>query len=322
MIMKTETFQDRNSKGTDTDVVTMNEKYYKLNNCYVSINLPRKWSELSYAGEYRVPQGLNPNAGSWPLCFLRRNKHGKFTTLDGEIITFQIQHPSNFNFDQELLIVKDTLRNLTQKQINIAEYWGDGPPTKQWTPVIDRLIDTYNFSPARAARVLGAVQAGINDAIIVTWYYKYLWDVLRPNQLDQHLVTLICTPKFPAYPSGHSVVAGTAETILSYFFPPEAEDLRKLAEEASISRLFGGVHFPADLDEGLRLGRQIGQIIVEILSSQYDSAQSAIDVPITKDLNAELIPPPYEQVIPYPSRVRSCDLPLLPKYYQEEKNDS
>ncbi|MFZ5967724.1 MAG: vanadium-dependent haloperoxidase [Bacillota bacterium] len=277
------------------------------------VNLPRKWSQLSYAGEARVPQGLDPSAGSWPLYFMKRDQAGDFTTLDGKKITFEIQNPDNFNFDEELVIVQETLDNLTYKQKQIACYWGDGPATKQWTPIIDRLIDTYNLSPVRAARVLAAVQAGINDAFIIAWYYKYLWDVPRPNQLDQKLLTYICTPRFPTYPAGHSVISGTAEVILSYFFSPEAERLKALAEEDSISRLYGGVHFPADLSEGLRLGRQIGEIVVDVLKNQRDNHQSMIDAPIIINKHAKLMPPPYKQVIPYPPRARACDLPLLPE---------
>lgn len=276
-------------------------------------NQPRKWSELSYAGESRISQGLDPGSGSWSTYFIRLQDSGVFTTLDGQPITFDIQNPDNFNFDQSLQIVKYIQKHLTPQQRIIAEYWGEGPATKQWTPIIDRLIDIYGLSPVRAARVLAAVQAAINDAFVVTWYFKNLWDVPRPCQLDQRLATAICTPKFPSYPSGHSVISGTAEVVLSYFFPPEAEKLKALAEENSISRLYGGVHFIEDLDEGLRLGRQIGRIVVAELEKQGDRNQSRIDIPILIDRHADLSPPPYEQVIPYlPLRVRVCDLPLVP----------
>lgn len=276
------------------------------------VNLPRKWSELSYAGESRVPQGLDPGAGSWYLYFFRKKGNGDFTTPDGQPVSFEIQNPNNFDFDKLLHGVKDTLNNLTPKQRLIAEYWGDGPATKQWTPIIDRLIDTYGFTPVRAARVLGAVQAGINDAFVITWYFKYLWDVPRPNQLDQKLITAICTPKFPGYPSGHSVISGTAQVILSYFFAPEAERLKELAEECSISRLYGGVHFTADLSEGLRLGRHIGRMIVDALRSQGEMNQVMIDIPVDGDKHADLLPPPYKQAISYPPRYNDCGLLLLP----------
>jgi hypothetical protein len=274
--------------------------------------LQKKWSELPYPGECEPPIGLDPYAGSWYTFFFRKNENGLLTTLDGSPVCFDIQNPDEINFYKSLLKVKHVLKNLTPEQFRIAEYWGEGPATKQWTPIIDRLIDTYGLSPARAGRVLAAVQAGINDAFVITWYFKYLWDVPRPVQLDRRLETALCTPYFPAYPSGHSVISGTAEVILSYFFPPEAERLRDLAYENAISRLYAGVHFKEDLTEGLKLGRQIGRIVVEELRSQRDMQNRPIDIFVTEDRKANLPPPPYEQIIPYHSRARDCDLPLIP----------
>ncbi|QUH25252.1 vanadium-dependent haloperoxidase [Serpentinicella alkaliphila] len=304
------------SNGSLEDMIATVEdkKVSRKNNRKNRIKRPmKKWYQLPYAGETERPKGIDPAAGSWPLYYIRRNRKGQFISSDGKLIKFDIENPDNIDFCKELALVKKTLRNVTKHQKVIADYWGDGPATKQWTPIIDRLVDTYNLSPAQSARVIAAVQAGINDAFVVTWYFKYLWEIPRPNQLDHNLLTVICTPKFPAYPSGHSVISGTAEVILSYFFPTEAEKLKELAEENSISRLYGGVHFLADINEGLRLGRQIGRIIVDILRGQFDSNGKLIYEPVLKPLHAELNPPPYEQVIPYTPRARLCDLPLLPE---------
>jgi hypothetical protein len=263
-------------------------------------NLPRRWSAISYPGETLTPAGIDPAAGSWPLYFLNRDHDGRFFSLKGTPVNFKIQQPENFDFYQELMVVKQTLQNLTPHQKEIAKYWGFGPPSKQWTPIIDRLIDTYGITPNRAARVLASVQAGVSDALVITWYYKYLWDVPRPVQLDRGLSTVLPTPRFPTYPAGHSTFAGAAESILSYFFPPEAQRLHELAEECSISRLYAGIHFPCDDSEGLRLGRQIGQIAVDILSSQGQDSHNLVDLPITLNRNAVLPPPPHKQIIPYP----------------------
>lgn len=275
-------------------------------------SVPLKWSEIPYPGECRLPQGLDASAGSWDTYFFKRNKSGLLTTLDGESIAFDILNPNDIDFDKSLLMVKRVQKNLTAHQRLIAEYWGDGPATKQWTPIIDRLIDTYGLSPAHGARVLAAVHSGINDAFVITWHFKYLWDVPRPIQLNRKFATAICTPKFPTYPSGHSAIAGTAEAILSYFFPSEADRLRALAEENSISRLYGGVHFKEDLTEGMKLGHQIGKIVVRELKGQRDMNHKAIDTPVTEDRHADMQPPPYEQAISFSSRVRDCDLPLIP----------
>lgn len=259
------------------------------------------WSRLAREIAGRKVVGLEPQAGSWPMFYFKKNKWGQITDLNGRQVPIRIRNPFSIDFrGKELQIVQQFNKNLTKRQRVIAQYWGFQPPTKQWTPIIDRLIDTYDLAPPRAARVLGVVQAGINDALVITWLLKYRWDVARPNQLDQNLKTVIPTPQFPAYPSGHAAVSGVAEVILKYFFPAEAKRLNSLAEEDAISRLYAGVHFQVDNTEGLRLGRQLGHHIVRILRKQRDSKGKRVDTPFVRSRNAVLPPPPYKQVIPFP----------------------
>ena len=276
-------------------------------------NLPRKWSDLAYAGEVRVPPADESETHSWPLFFLNRNDQGHFTDDRGQPLALDIRHPDAINFETEQLeAVRQTLSGLTQEKICMAEYWNAGPPTKQYTPIIDRLIDTYKLTATRAARILAAAYGGINDAMVVTWHLKYKFNVPRPNQLDQNLQTIVCTPYHPSYPAGHAVAAGCMEAILGYFFSPEKNRLKCLAEECSISRVYAGVHYPADVIEGLRLGRYIGEKITCILEKQNNSLGCKIDYTITKNLSASLMPPPYEQVIKF-ERKRACHSLLDPR---------
>ena len=172
-------------------------------------------------------------------------------------------------------------------------------PAKQWTPVIDRLIDTYDVPPTTSGRILSAVHGAMNDAFVIVWDLKYGFDVARPNQYDQTMKTLLCTPRFPTYPSGHATVSGCAETVLSYFFPREARNLQRIADDNALSRLYAGVHFPIDNDEGLNLGRYIGNIIVNHLKTQENFDLDPIDKPYRKYKNADLFPENYKQFIPF-----------------------
>ena len=61
-------------------------------------------------------------------------------------------------------------------------------------------------------------------------------------------------------------MSGATSTVLSYFFPGDADKLNSLAEDASIFRLYGGIHFSSDLTNGLSLGRQLGKLAIEVLS--------------------------------------------------------
>lgn len=150
----------------------------------------------------------------------------------------------------------------------------------------------------------------MNDAFVITWYLKFKWKIPRPNQLDRKLATVICTPKHPSYPSGHAVVAGCAQIMLSYFFPPESNRLHKLAEECATSRLYGGVHYPIDNQEGLRLGRQIGKIIVDHFKKQKDSNHKRIDCCINENKRVKLPPPPYKQQLPYLGDIKCKSLTI------------
>ncbi len=260
----------------------------------------RLWPCWPYAGETKPP--INPVeslAGLWPMSYLRRSKGVRLTDLWGNPIKLYIRNPNYVDWYHQLNKVLRAAAALTPRQIAIAKYWGTGVPSKQWTPIIDRLIDTYNLSPPKAARVLAAVHAGINDALVAAWYFKYKWLVARPNQYDHSFASVLCTPRFPTYPSGHAAMAGSAEIILSYFFPPEKTRLRELAEECAVSRLYAGVHFPVDNHEGLRLGRQIGYLAVYVLENQKNALNKPVDLPILKNFYADLQPPPYKQAIPF-----------------------
>ena len=260
-----------------------------------------RWTDIPYAGEQRPPllnEGVEFEAGKWKTYFIEHSRRHGFKKIDGRPIRLAIQDPQTIDWYQELKQVQKTLSQLTEDQIKIAVYWGEGPPSKQWIPIVDRLIDTYGVEAPRAARILGAVFSGMNDAFVVCWSLKYLWLVPRPNQLDPKLATVICTPKHPSYPSGHATISGAAEVILSYFFPAERRKLRELAEENAKSRLYAGVHYPIDNDEGLRLGRQIGRIVVEELKKDTVGG-SPLDRPFSDYRDADLYPHGYRQAIPF-----------------------
>ncbi|MDX1699428.1 MAG: vanadium-dependent haloperoxidase [Melioribacteraceae bacterium] len=265
-----------------------------MNNNYL------KWSKVNYAGESHPPvDPVTPSAGSWSLTYLKKDKNNNFLDPNRRPLKLPIKQPNQIDFEKELQLVKRTLRSITPIQKKLAVFYGTGVPTKQWTPIIDRLIDTYEVTPVYAARILAATHMAINDTMIVVWNLKYKWNVARPNQYDQQLKTLICTPRFPTYPSGHASMSGCAEVLLSYFFPKEASKLRKIAEDDAVSRLYGGVHFTIDNNEGLKLGRYIGHVIVKHLKTQRNADRTPIDTPFTNNRNAKIDADNFQQFIPF-----------------------
>jgi membrane-associated phospholipid phosphatase len=259
-----------------------------------------KWSKVPYAGEDFPPSNpVTPLAGRWPLFFLKRDDDGYFLDPFGKRLKLPIKHPRLINFEKELAIVQRTIRNLTPIQEKIAIFYGTGVPTKQWTPVADRLIDTYDVPPAQAARILAVLHGALNDTMVAVWELKYQYNVARPNQYDREMETLICTPRFPAYPSGHAAMSGCAEVILSYYFPTEKKKLERIAKEDAVSRLYAGVHFPSDNSEGLKLGRAIGHLIVRFLKREQDNYRGTIDQRYREHFDAEIFAEDYQQYIPF-----------------------
>ena len=236
-----------------------------------------------------------------------------------------IKNPNVIDFNKELEEVKCSLERLTPIQEKIAIYYGTGVPTKQWTPIIDRLIDSYGVSPVYAARILATVQMAVNDTMIVVWNLKYKWDVARPNQYDQNLETILCTPRFPTYPSGHASMSGCAEVILSYSFPREAIKLQKISEEDAKGRLYAGVHFPIDNNEGLKLGRYIGRVIVKHLKTQRNRSGYSIDEPFKEFCNADIFANDFKQYIPFnfkdecSSLIVSKEVSIVPNAHKKQK---
>lgn len=273
------------------------------------------WTELPYPGEQRPPKNPEePLSGNWPLYYLIHSQTGGFKDSFGNVTNLRFKDPAKIDFNKELLIVRKTLKKLTNRQKLIATYWGTGVASKQWAPIIDRLIDSYGSTAPGAARILAAAYAGINDAFTVAWFIKYRYLVARPTQLDRTLPTVLRTPRHPSYPSGHAAVAGAASTILKYFFPSEAARLDDLAEECALSRLYGGIHFLVDNNEGLKLGRQIGNIAVRTLKNAVYLDSRPIDNPPLLFKNAQLPPPPYRQAIPF----NFADKFILPSFHPRQ----
>lgn len=75
--------------------------------------------------------------------------------------------------------------------------------------------------------------------------------------------TVVTTPNFPSYTSGHSTVSGGAAVVLAELFPDESETFHAQAREAAWSRFWAGIHFSHDNDEGLTVGRRIGEKAVQ-----------------------------------------------------------
>ena len=118
------------------------------------------------------------------------------------------------------------------------------------------------------ARVYTVLNVAYHDAVIAIFDSKYTYWGIRPNQYDTTFKPLIETPPFPGYPSGHAAGAATSCAVMSYFFPEDAKQFQKLAQDCADSRFYAGIHFKTDDEVGLKMGAAIGKYVVDTWMKQ------------------------------------------------------
>jgi len=184
-------------------------------------------------------------------------------------------------YARETREVYEVSRGLTAEQKRIAERWADGAgtvtPPGHWNQIALDLIRSHRLSDRAAARLLAALNTAQADAFIACWDSKFTYWSERPvtairRELDPTWLPYIATPPFPSYVSGHSTTSGAASTVLAARFPSDARRLRAWADEAAVSRLYGGIHFRSDNEAGLVLGRKVGRVAVERYDLRRGSA--------------------------------------------------
>lgn len=152
--------------------------------------------------------------------------------------------------------------HVTRERLAIVHKWADGAgtytPPGHWDEIASRYIEAANMSEVRAARVFAYLNMALHDAAVVCWETKFYYFNARPSQVDPSIKTSTGVPNFPAYTSGHSTYSGAAAEVLGYFFPGDANFFLEQAQEASLSRLYGGIHYRSDCEVGLAHGKRVG----------------------------------------------------------------
>ncbi len=188
-------------------------------------------------------------------------------------------------FYKQAYEVYDTVRNLTPEQRAIAKFWADDAmlsvtPPGHWVSIAAMMIKRENLPLDRAVELMARLGISLGDAFIGCWHAKFEYDLLRPvtyirRVIDKTWEPVLITPPFPEYPSGHSTQSGAAAEVLTAFFgddvafvdetgsadglePRSFRSFHEAANEAGISRLYGGIHFREAIDRGLAQGRCIG----------------------------------------------------------------
>ncbi len=168
----------------------------------------------------------------------------------------------------DIEILKNYAENMTDEYRRIANFWQDGlgtyTPPGHWNTIAKELIVSNKMNPLRTARTYAYLNMAMMDAGISCWDAKYYYHYPRPIQVIEGFETIAGTPNFPSYTSGHSVFSAAGAEVLAYIFPTEASTLRAWAEEAAISRVYGGIHWTFDATIGTQQGINVAGYTIDV----------------------------------------------------------
>lgn len=169
---------------------------------------------------------------------------------------------------KDVVILKEYADNMTEEKRRIANFWQDGlgtyTPPGHWNRFANEFMVESKMNPLRSARTLAYMNMAIMDSGISCWDAKYYYHYPRPIQMIDGFKTIAGTPNFPSYTSGHSVFSAAASEVLAYIFPDKAALVRGWAEEAAISRVYGGIHWTFDATVGTDQGREVAKFTVDV----------------------------------------------------------
>jgi len=169
-------------------------------------------------------------------------------------------------WQHQLQMTKDALEHITPEQTKMVVFWAGNPgtatPPGVWMVFANDYMFAQNISLTRILLVRCVLAMGIADATIAVFNSKYTYWVKRPFMLDPKIITVMPTPNHPSYPAGHSTISSAAATILSYYFPANKAEWSQKEKEASMSRVWGGIHFTIDAQQGNELGKRVGETAI------------------------------------------------------------
>ncbi|WP_318310525.1 vanadium-dependent haloperoxidase [Flagellimonas crocea] len=189
-------------------------------------------------------------------------------------------------------------------EIAIAQFWDCNPyvsvtrghlmfatkkitPGAHWIGITKIAARKTNADFAKTVYAYTKTSIAIADGFISCWDEKYRSNLIRPETvineyIDDSWEPVLQTPPFPEYTSGHSVVSGAAaialtdifgenfafddDTEVAYGLPVRSfKSFNQASDEAALSRMYGGIHYRAAIEVGIKQGRDLGKFIVDKL---------------------------------------------------------
>lgn len=200
----------------------------------------------------------------------------------------------------------------TADQTQAARFWSDGAgtytPAGHWNVIAGQIAQQRNLTLFETLKLMAQLNVAMADASVVAWDAKFTYNQWRPitaireattdgnasTSPDASWLPLLVTPPFPDYVSGHSTYSGAAAKILaarfgddttfttdSYALPGAHRTFASFSEaalEASVSRVYGGIHFRSSCEAGLEAGSRLGDYVLARFAETSDVTAPVVTV--------------------------------------------
>src|SRR6266446_10157167 len=175
-----------------------------------------------------------------------------------------------------------------------GRFW-NGAIQNYWNEIAQTVSVARSLTTAQNARLFALLNLSFADDVIAFYDAKYTYNFWRPvtaiRAADPGInPETVADPNWlpevgktapdPSYPGAHAVISASgAEVLISFFERDHAEfnvtsevlpgversftGITAAAEEATLSRIFGGQHFRFDLTTGQRLGRDVADFVLD-----------------------------------------------------------
>lgn len=228
---------------------------------------------------------------------------------------FDIIPGSDFYKEAEAVML--ATNNISEEQREIAFFWDCNPykmnvkghvmfaekkitPGGHWMGIAGIAAKTKDLDWKQTAETFVITSLALYEGFLSCWDEKYRSVLIRPETyineyMDKDWLPLLQTPPFPEYTSGHSVVSSAASVVLTHLLGDdvhfvdstevvfglpvrEFNSFKEAAEEAAISRFYGGIHYMPAISNGARQGEQVGQLVInKIKTRRAEIAEGIID---------------------------------------------
>jgi hypothetical protein len=245
-------------------------------------------------------RAIEPNWGTHRTLLL---PNSGFFVLPNPIPFDSVPGSDFMNATKEVLAIN---KSLTKEQSDIAWYWDDNPnmthhfghatintfklsPPGHWMGITRYATQKKGTDLMQTSEAFTQVAIALYDALVACWEEKYRWEYIRPETvirryLEPNWSPLIQTPSFPEYPSGHATASAASSRVLTGLFGAypftdstvmqfgmqarSFEHFIAAADEAAMSRLYGGIHFRNGNEAGKILGAKVAASITEKLRTR------------------------------------------------------